>query len=221
MTNTFSTPILARSPWQHPYPIGDYGRATEEIRELMIEANRTALIFFLDFEGNIRGGLRPTLVKINGVVDHIEVNLSNEEFLPAKVPKKILKHIIVIAPTADVPSFVAARATTEVPGALLNGVAWENATLTEASKMTLFALPLSVLGGYGMDYVEGQAKSRPVLDSLNMEYGGDIAKWAETVIGAVEHYASIMVVLNKIEEDDQLSLRAMFGRGTLWDSVGD
>ena len=55
----------------------------------------------------------------------------------------------------------------------------------------------------------------------NMEYGGDIAKWAEPVIGAVEHYASIMVVLNKIEEDDQLSLRAMFGRGTLWDSVGD
>ena len=71
MTNIFNTPILARSPWQLPYPIGDYGRATEEIRELTFEANRTALIFFLDFEGNIRGGLRPTLVRINGVVDHI------------------------------------------------------------------------------------------------------------------------------------------------------
>ena len=130
----------------------------------MVEGNRISQIFFLDYEGNIHGGLRPTLVRTNSVVDHIEVNLSNEEFLPAKVPKKILKHIIIIAPAADVPSFVAARGTAEVPGALLDGVAWENATLTEASKMTLFALPLSVLGGYGMDYVEGQAKLRPVLD---------------------------------------------------------
>ena len=98
-----------------------------------------------------------------------------------------------------------------MPGAFLNGVAWENATLTAASKMTLFALPLSVLGRYGKDYVGGMAKSRPVLDSLNMEYGGDIEKWVEAVIGAVDHYAAIMVILHKIEEDDQLSLRAMFG----------
>ena len=73
MTNIFNTLISERSPWQHPYPIVDYGRATEEIRELMVQGNHTAQVFFLDYEGNIRGGLRPTLVKINGVVDHIKV----------------------------------------------------------------------------------------------------------------------------------------------------
>ena len=177
----------------------------------MVEGNRISQIFFLDYEGNIHGGLRPTLVRTNSVVDHIEVNLSNEEFLPAKSPKKILKHIIIMAPTDEVPSCVAAKGTAEVPSILLDSVAWENATLIDVSKMTLFALKLSVLGGYGKGYVDGMANARPCLDSLKQEYGDNFTKWVETVIGAVDHYAAIMVILHKIEEDDHLSLRDMFG----------
>ena len=92
----------------------------------MVEGNCTAQIFYLDHEGNICSGLKPPLVRSNGVVDHIEVNLSNKEFLPAKVPKTILNHIIIMAPTAEGPNLRAARGATEVPGALLDGIAWEN-----------------------------------------------------------------------------------------------
>ena len=218
MTNTFSSRILARAPWQLPYPIEDYGRATEEIRELVVEGNRTTQIFYLDHEGNICSGLKPTLVRSNGGVDHIEVNLSNEEFLPAKVPKTMLKHIIIMAPTAKFLHFVTTREAAEVPDALLDGIAWENVTLTADSKITLFALPMSVLGGYGKDFFEGSAGERPVLDLLKQEYGKDIRTRVETVMGAVDHYRAIMVILHKIEADAHLSLRDMFG-GNAYDSL--
>ena len=76
------------APWQPPYPIEDYGRATEEICEVMVEGHRTVQIFYLDHKCDICSSLKPTLVTSNGVLDHIEVILLNEEFLPAKVPKK-------------------------------------------------------------------------------------------------------------------------------------
>ena len=86
MMNMFSTPILAHAPWKVMYPIADYGKATPEVRELMLEESRTAQIFYLDNEGYIHGGLKPTLVYSNNDLLHIEVNLSNEEFLLAKLP---------------------------------------------------------------------------------------------------------------------------------------
>ena len=106
MTNTFSIPILARVPWQLTYSIEDYRRASAETRELIVKGNCNAQIFYLDSEGNIRSDLKPTLVTTNGTLDHIEVNISNEEFHPAKVPRKILKHVIILAPTTDVPFVV-------------------------------------------------------------------------------------------------------------------
>ena len=38
MMNTFSTPILVHAPWQVTYPITEYGKATPEVRELMVKA---------------------------------------------------------------------------------------------------------------------------------------------------------------------------------------
>ena len=89
----------------------------------MVKGNRTAQIFYLDSKGNIHSGLKPTLVTKNGTVDHIEVNMSNEEFHPAKVPRKILKHVVILAPTNDVPHFVAAKGACEVPGTLIDDIA--------------------------------------------------------------------------------------------------
>ena len=127
----------------------------------------------------------------NGTLDHIEVNMSNKEFHPAKMPSKILKHVAVLAPTDDVPHFAAAKGSTEVPGALLNEIAWENATLTVDSHMTMFALPMSVLGGFGKDFVEGLATERDVLNTLANEYGEDLKTWAQMMISALDLHSTI------------------------------
>ena len=74
----------------------------------------------------------------------------------------------------------------EVPGELLDGIAWENATLTEDSKMTLFSLPMSVLGGYGKDFVEGLANDRDVEDLIEEEYGNEIKIWMQTMMKSVK-----------------------------------
>ena len=52
MTNTFSTPILARAYWQLAYTVKNYGRASVEICELIVEGNRTAQSVYLDHERN-------------------------------------------------------------------------------------------------------------------------------------------------------------------------
>ena len=80
-----------------------------------------------------------------------------------------------------------AKGAAEVPGEVLDGIAWENATLTADSHMTLFTLPMSVLGGLGKDFVEGLASERPVLDLLEREYGEDVKTWVKMVMGAVDH----------------------------------
>ena len=84
--------------------------------------------------------------------------------------------------------------------------------------MTLFALPMSVLGGYGKDFVEGLGSERPVLDLLEREYGEDVKSWVKMVMGAADHYAAIQQVLHKIKEDTQLSLGNMLG-GTAYDTL--
>ena len=40
--------------------------------------------------------------------------------------------------------------------------------------MTIFALPMSVLGGFSKDFVEGLATERDVLNTLANEYGEDL-----------------------------------------------
>ena len=130
MTNTFNTPLLAHDPWQLAYSIKDYGRVSAEFCQLMVEGNRIAQIFYLYSEDNICSGLKPTLITPNGTVDYIEVNMSNEEFHPTKVPSKILKHEVILSPTTDVPNFAAAKGADKVPGTLIGGIAWKNAILT-------------------------------------------------------------------------------------------
>ena len=76
----------------------------------------------------------------------------------------------------------------EVPGEFLNGVVWENDTLTADSKMTLFTLPMSVRGGYGKDFMEGLANDRNAQFRVENNYGKDVKIWMWTVMKAVECY---------------------------------
>ena len=119
------------------------------------------------------------------------MNMSNDEFHPAKVPSKILKHVVVLAPTNDVSHFAAIKGANGILGAPLGGITWENATLEVDSHMTLFALPMSVLGGFGKDFVEGNDTDCAVLDIFANDYGEDIKIWVQMMIGAADHYSTI------------------------------
>ena len=127
----------------------DYGNAGREVRKLMIEGGRTDQVFYLDSEANFCSGLKPTLVMTNGDLEYIEINFLNDEFHPANVPSKIFKHVAMMAPTDKVPHFAVAKGATEVPGALLAGMAWGDETLTADSHFTIFALPIYFIGGLG------------------------------------------------------------------------
>ena len=96
-----------------------------------------------------------------------------------------------MAPTSEVPQFSVTKGVIEVPGELLDGMAWENATLTANTKMTLFSLPMSVLGGYGKDFVEGLANARVIEDLIEEEYGNEIKILMQTMMKAVDHYGAI------------------------------
>ena len=89
----------------------------------MVEGSRIAQIFFIDSEDCFRGGLRPTLNYSGRDQLHIKVNLQNKDIAPAKLPKKILQHVIIMAPTSEVLYFAATIGTPEIPGALVEGFA--------------------------------------------------------------------------------------------------
>ena len=63
--------------------------------------------------------------------------------------------------------------------------------MTTAAKMLLFALPLSVLGGHGKSFLEGQADDRDFQDSVEEEHGVQVKSWMKLIIDAVDHYAAI------------------------------
>ena len=83
--------------------------------------------------------------------------------------------------------------------------------------MTLFALPMSVLGGYGKDFVEGSATDRDIVDLIEDEYGPDIKIWMQIMIKAVNQYTAISQILHKIDEGDTVTLRTLLG-GTPYDN---
>ena len=120
--NTFITPIIERNPCTTTHGIEDYGKASHGTRKLMIEGSHTAQIFFIDIDGCFLGGLRPALTYAGSNLQHIEVNLSNKNFAPDKLPKKILQHVLIVAPTDDVPDFKVTVGINEIPGTYLDGL---------------------------------------------------------------------------------------------------
>ena len=84
--------------------------------------------------------------------------------------------------------------------------------------MTLFALPMSVLGGYRKDFVKEPATDRDIVNLIEEEYGADIKIWMQTMIKAANHYTAISQILHKIDEDDTVTLRTLLG-GAPYDNL--
>ena len=83
--------------------------------------------------------------------------------------------------------------------------------MTVNAKMSLYALPLSFLGGYGKNVLEGQAGNRDFQDEVEIEHGAEVMTWMKSVIYAVDHYDAIQQVLQNIADDDQITLETLLG----------
>eukprot|EP00571_Detonula_confervacea_P000039 CAMPEP_0172323760 /NCGR_PEP_ID=MMETSP1058-20130122/49496_1 /TAXON_ID=83371 /ORGANISM="Detonula confervacea, Strain CCMP 353" /LENGTH=150 /DNA_ID=CAMNT_0013039845 /DNA_START=401 /DNA_END=853 /DNA_ORIENTATION=- len=137
--NAFSTLVLDR-PWNVAYDIRNYNFAAPPVRELLVEGNRPAFLQTVDMDRYVRMGLKPSLNKTGDILDHVEINTRNEEFQPARIPAKALKHFISTMPAADIPAFVAAKGATPVPEECLDGLTFDGKAVAEGSTLTFFAL---------------------------------------------------------------------------------
>ena len=68
-----------------------------------------AYLLFIDKENLLYIGTKLWVEKdTNEAICHVEVNLSNDDFQPGKVSRKVSKHFIGMVPLTNVPAFVAA-----------------------------------------------------------------------------------------------------------------
>ena len=98
----------------------------------MFEMDRTAGIMILDSEGFLRSALKPTLyTNADLSIGHVEVNMSNLEFKPAKLPRKLLQHGIAMGPMGSTPGWAMAVGTTKIPADIISGKPWDGGTLAD------------------------------------------------------------------------------------------
>ena len=86
----FDVALLSRQQPQQPHSIKAFGEASPEVKELYIESTKTAGLFVVDGDGCLRIAAAPGLKKAeDGSIIDVRVNLSNDEFLPAKLPASV------------------------------------------------------------------------------------------------------------------------------------
>ena len=144
-TTTFKTRLTQRYPWKPSYTPQALNRASTLVRQMMFETDKSAGCFMVDSEGYVRAGLMPTLpTDDSGAVPHMEVNMSDTEFAPAKFPRKVLQQSVTMAPLAEIPDHATAIGDVKIPGVLLAGKTWNGATLADTAEYYLYATPNGV-----------------------------------------------------------------------------
>lgn len=210
--NKFATPLLSRAPWCVPYPVEEWNKAVAEVKKLMVETNRTAAFYFLDPDGYLRGGLKPSIFLGNGnIIQGLEINTSNEEFEPVLLPTKALKQFISIAPVDNIPKGALAYTATKIPGDILVGKEWDGVTLTADANFILIVLPVGVTASPGKTHVEGLGASREVQDLLANEYGDDFGDWLRAMILATDHRVMIKQIIHAITSSPDLDIKNFLG----------
>ena len=148
-TNTFKTPFLVTQPDNVPYLHSQYNKVKPAVRELFFEGAMTASLFFVNKENVLRIGVNPRVEKdTNGVITHVEINLTNDWFQPSKVSPKVLKYFVGVAHIADVPTF-AAEIGTIIPEECLTVLEYDGAAIQTGFTLTLYALRCIFLAGFG------------------------------------------------------------------------
>ena len=81
-----------------------YNKATMQVKHLVATNQASGAMLVCDQAGYIRTLGDMELKMNNAQLAYAIVNLSNEEFLPARVGKELFKHFIVVAPRSDLHS---------------------------------------------------------------------------------------------------------------------
>ena len=151
---------MQRRPWCLSYPIKDINNAIPLVRNMMYETDRTSGIFIVDSKGYLRGALTPSLhMNDDLTLSHIEVNMSNDKFEPARMPVKVLQHAVAMGPMVSAPEWATSVGTTKIPSDIIPGNAWDGGTLAATAEYVLYVLPLGVSFSHGKAHVKGLASS--------------------------------------------------------------
>ena len=186
----------------------------------MFEMDRTAGIMILDSEGFLRSALKPTLyTNADQSIGHVEVNMSNLEFEPAKLPRKLLQHGIAMGPMGSTPGWATAVGTTKIPANIISGKPWDGGTLADTAEYVLFAYPLGVSIGPGKEHVEGRASSRETQDWVESEYNVQTKEWVMTMVSVTDNFATIQQVLHAIDGLAASTLKEYMGGGAEFDNL--
>ena len=178
----------------------------------MYETSRTSGIFFVDSEGYLRGALKPSLHTSDDLtLSHVEVNMSNEEFDPARLPIKVLKHAVAMCPMGSVPGWATGVGATKIPSNIISGKAWDGGTLADTAEYVLYALPLGVSFSHGRAHVEGLASSQETQDLIESEYDTTFKEWVLGMVSIADNHATIQQVLHAIHQGQGIELKDFMG----------
>ena len=165
----FRSPITERNPTniQLGYPLAEYSRRNQQIRDLMLATDRVNSCLALDQLANVRMLGDPEERKANGTTDCYLANSCNEYLSVVRLPAHASKHWIGVAPRAllvgsDWLIFGRPLTVAEVDGALPD------------EDPTLFAAPYWVPPPPNREWIEGPASNPDILERLSDQYGPDV-----------------------------------------------
>ena len=130
----------------------------------MLGHARTGVIMAVDQLGYLRMGACPQCMDEEGQLAYTLVNTDNEELAIARIEPEALKNWAGVAARSVLPPFAAY-------GRRLTQDEVQN-DLTEPEP-TLFAVPLTIMGPPGRDWIEGPATDQGIQQRLEESYGGE------------------------------------------------
>ena len=203
-TNTFQVPLLDRGDDQGlPMDLTEYNKSTTQVKHLVATNQASAAMLVCDQAGYIRTLGDVDLKMTNTQLAYAIVNLSNEEYLPARVGKELFKHFIVVAPRSDLHSGAISGET--LPDDVL-------ANAIPGAHVRIGALPMGIVVGRKKGgWIEGHSSEPGVQDDIESNYGADAKKWAQSIAHASANLQAIGSVWVRLKAAQRNALQACLG----------
>ena len=187
----------------------------------MYQTDRTSGIFIVDSKGYLCSKLKLSLhMNDDLTLSHVEVNMINEEFEPARLPVKVLQHTITMGPMGSAPRWATAVGTMKIPSHIISGKAWDDSASADMAEYVLYALPLGVNFSHIKAHVEGLVSSCELQDWVESEYDLTFKEWVLGMVSFADNHAIIQQVLDAIHQMQGLELEKCHGQWRIFQQVG-